>query len=54
MSENKVLWTACGFTREETKVDKENGMDELRQLKSSGSIITKIELRRFILEVQYM
>lgn len=29
-------------------------MDELRQLKSSGNIITKIELRRIILEVKYM
>jgi hypothetical protein len=42
VSENKVLPTACGLTREETKVDKENDMDELRQLKSSGNIITEI------------
>lgn len=54
VSENKVLLTACGFTREETKVDKENGMDELRKLKSSRNIITEIELRRIILEGQHV
>jgi hypothetical protein len=54
VSENKVLWTAYGFTREGKKVDKESDKDELLQLKSSGNIITEMELRRIILEVQYM
>jgi len=35
-------------------VDEENDMDELRQLKSSGNIITKIELKQIILDVQYV
>jgi hypothetical protein len=33
-------------------VDEENDMDEWRQLKSSGNIITEIELRLIILEVR--